>query len=108
VTILTKKRVYEVAKEFGMTSKKLMANMKDLDLEIKSHMSTLEDDEVNLLKEILFENTKDKDEEVMNIETNNDIKKDTVENINENINEIEFEENIVVSDLAEKLDIDGT
>ena len=105
---MTKKRVYEVAKEFGMTSKKLMANMKDLDLEIKSHMSTLEDDEVNLLKEILFENTKDKDEEVMNIETNNDIKKDTVENINENINEIEFEENIVVSDLAEKLDIDGT
>lgn len=87
-----------------MSSKELMKNMKSLDLEIKSHMSTLEDEEIDLLKEILFEDTKEKDEEVMDIETNNDVKKDTIEDTKI----IEIEENIVVSDLADKLEVNGT
>ncbi len=50
-----KKRVYEVAKELNITSKELMAKLDKLNIKYTSHMSTLEDDKIELLM-------KDKDE----------------------------------------------
>jgi len=43
---MVKKRVYEFAKELKLGSKQLMKVLTDLNIEIKSHMSTLSDEEI--------------------------------------------------------------
>ncbi|MCR2042729.1 translation initiation factor IF-2 [Anaerosalibacter massiliensis] len=90
---MTKIRVYELAKELNITSKELIKRISDLDLDINSHMSTVEKEEAELIKELLGS-------EVDSNEKN--VKED--DNI-EDIEAIEIEENIVVKDLAEKLDV---
>jgi len=47
---LAKVRVYELAKELRMTSKELISKMKDLDLNVNSHMSSLEEEEAEMIK----------------------------------------------------------
>ena len=49
---LVKIRIYELAKELGMTSKDLLHKLKDLDIEVSSHMSSLEDEEAEMIKEL--------------------------------------------------------
>ncbi|HEA46783.1 MAG TPA: hypothetical protein ENH97_00020, partial [bacterium] len=39
-------KVYELARELGMTSKELLAQLKDLEIEVKSHMSVLIKEEI--------------------------------------------------------------
>ncbi|MFS8540755.1 MAG: translation initiation factor IF-2 N-terminal domain-containing protein, partial [Tissierellales bacterium] len=56
--ILAKVRVYELAKELRMTSKELISKMKDLDLNINSHMSSLEEEEAEMVKELIEEEKK--------------------------------------------------
>ncbi len=60
---MTKVRVYELAKELNMTSKEFMEAIDGLDLKIASHMSSIEEEEAKLIKEILIGETK-KNEEV--------------------------------------------
>ncbi len=55
---LTKIRVYELAKELNLSSKELIEKLNELDLEIGSHMSTIEDEEVKVIKELLGDNNK--------------------------------------------------
>jgi translation initiation factor IF-2 len=51
---MTKKRVYELAKELGIENKELISRLEKLGIAVKSHSSTLEDSEVDLVqKEIL-------------------------------------------------------
>ena len=47
---MAKMKVYELAKEMGMESKDLLAVMKNKGIEVKSHMSVLEDEQVENLK----------------------------------------------------------
>ena len=47
---MAKMKVYELAKEMGMESKELLAVMKNKGIEVKSHMSVLEDEQVENLK----------------------------------------------------------
>ena len=44
-------RVYELAKELGVDSKELIVKLKKLNFPVKSHMSAIDDDAVQLLKE---------------------------------------------------------
>lgn len=44
-------RVYELAKELGMPSKNLLAHLHDLGVEVKSHMSTVDDDVIELMRD---------------------------------------------------------
>ncbi len=44
---MTKMRVYELAKELGMDNKELMDMLEKKNVEVKTHMSSLEDDVVN-------------------------------------------------------------
>lgn len=44
-------RVYELAKDLNVTSKQLIDYLKELDVEISSHMSTLEQDLIDILTE---------------------------------------------------------
>ncbi|HPI57691.1 MAG TPA: translation initiation factor IF-2 [Syntrophales bacterium] len=48
---MSKTRVYELAKEFGTDSKELISRLKSLGITVKSHSSTLEDSEVQRVRE---------------------------------------------------------
>jgi len=61
---LTKIRVYELAKELNISSKKLVSIMEDLGVGVKNHMSTLDDDTALLIKDILNEEKKNKKSKV--------------------------------------------
>ncbi|MFU8795247.1 MAG: translation initiation factor IF-2 [Dethiobacteria bacterium] len=50
---MSKVRVYELAKELGTTSKKLIDVMESMNIEVNNHMSTLTDDEAKKVMAIL-------------------------------------------------------
>jgi len=101
---LTKKRVYELAKELGLSSKELMEKIVGLDLDIGSHMSTIEEDEAELLKELLSEEFgEDEYIEENKLEQQDTNKKD--KEIVSNSKQIEVEDTIQVKALAEKLGV---
>ena len=45
-----KMKIHELAKKLGLTSKELLEKAKSLNIEAKSHLSTLEEKEVELLE----------------------------------------------------------
>ncbi|TSO26460.1 translation initiation factor IF-2 [Lactobacillus sp. LL6] len=47
---MTKKRIYEVAKELGIDNKVVVDKAKDLGFDVKNHMSSIEDSQANRLK----------------------------------------------------------
>jgi len=100
---LTKVRVYELAKELKITSKELIEKVADLNLDINSHMSTVEKEEADLIKELL---RTESDSEINNSKNTSNAEKEDkdMEEKNEN-GVIEIEENIIVKDLAEKLEV---
>ena len=49
-----KMKIHELAKEIDKTSKDIIAVAQELGLDVKSHMSSLEDNEINLVKEKLL------------------------------------------------------
>jgi len=53
--LLGKMKIHELAKEIDKTSKEIIAVAQELGLEVKSHMSSLEDNEIKLVKEKLLE-----------------------------------------------------
>jgi len=57
---MVKVRVYELAKDLNMTNRALLNKMKELKIEVKSHMSSLEDSAVRAIKQSLFGKTKRK------------------------------------------------
>ena len=44
---MAKVRVYELAKDLNMTNKQLLNKMKELKIQVKSHMSSLEDSAIS-------------------------------------------------------------
>jgi translation initiation factor IF-2 len=52
---LNKLRVYELAKQLGVSSKKLISILEDLGIIVKNHMSTIEDDTAQLIVDIINE-----------------------------------------------------
>ena len=48
-----KMKVHELAKELGLQSKDLMEKISELGIEVKSHLSTLEESEVKKIKSSL-------------------------------------------------------
>ena len=65
---MTKIRIYELAKELNISSKELIKRIEDLELNINSHMSTIDDEEAEMIKELLTE-----DEASDIVENKNDI-----------------------------------
>ncbi len=57
---MSKVRVYELAKELGTTSKKLIEVMENMDIRVNNHMSTLTDDEAKKVMSILTGQTEGK------------------------------------------------
>ncbi|THB74111.1 MAG: translation initiation factor IF-2 [Desulfobacteraceae bacterium] len=51
---MAKVRVYELAKELNMTNKALLNKMEEMNIEVKSHMSSLEDSTIKAIRQNLF------------------------------------------------------
>jgi translation initiation factor IF-2 len=123
---MTKVRIYELAKELNMSSKALMEKIEGLELKINSHMSSIEDEEAQLIKELL---TEEKSEEKPLIEDEAEpfdedekpkVKKpkkkqpkseDTPIEKEEKIIEkktIEIESEVIVKDLAEMIGVNAS
>ncbi|MBO8128817.1 MAG: translation initiation factor IF-2 [Peptococcaceae bacterium] len=56
-----KKRVHEVAKELNLASKEVVAILNDMGVTVKSHMSTIEDKDIQALKNKILSKSKVKD-----------------------------------------------
>ncbi len=50
---MSRTRVYKVAQELGISSKELIEKLEDLDINVTNHMSTIEEDEAELIMELL-------------------------------------------------------
>lgn len=70
---MTKKRVYELAKELGISSKELITTLEGMKIAVNNHMSTIEDDEVKQVESYLKKNEGDKMSNHNNEDTNNNI-----------------------------------
>ncbi len=100
---MIKIRVYELAKELDITSKDLIEQIKDLDMDINSHMSTLDSQEVKAIKKALGKQNETKIKDIINEEENN---QNDIEESNDNF--LEIENTIIVSDFAEKMSVTPT
>lgn len=126
---MSKIRVYELAKELGVSSKDLInLLMEEFGIEVKNHMSVIENEDAELIKELIEENNKktteensknivDEYEEMVSEEVNKNVKKsknkkglnkknDSIDKNQEEEREefiIEIDKTITVKDLAEKL-----
>lgn len=52
---MSKTRVYSLAQEIGISSKELIEKLEELDIKVANHMSTLEDEEAELIMELMAE-----------------------------------------------------
>jgi translation initiation factor IF-2 len=96
VKLLSKTRVYKLAQEIGMSSKDLMEKLEELDIKVANHMSTLDEEEAELIIELL------KDEKGNSNSNNQD--EIAVEEEDDNIPKIEIGSKISVQNLAQLLD----
>ncbi|MGD2187851.1 MAG: translation initiation factor IF-2 N-terminal domain-containing protein, partial [Desulfobacterales bacterium] len=60
---MAKLRVHELARDLNMTNKVLLAKLNDMDISVKSHMSSLDDDAIAKVKASLFGTKKETVEE---------------------------------------------
>jgi translation initiation factor IF-2 len=51
---MAKTRVYELARDLNLTNKILLSKLSDLDISVKSHMSSLDDEAVAKVKSYEF------------------------------------------------------
>ena len=79
---MEKIRVYELAKQLNVSTKDLMSKLKENQIEVKSHMSTLDKDQIAKVKSF-YEKTNN----VQNNQKNNDSKKENKKDINSESNE---------------------
>ena len=51
---MAKTRVYELARDLNLTNKILLNKLSELDISVKSHMSSLDDDTITRIKTALY------------------------------------------------------
>lgn len=110
---MSKVRIYQLAKELGISNKKLLEILKELNIEVKNHMSTLETETADLIQEMITEEKqikiiKKNEKEPMG-STKKSLKKKT-ETTQTNIQiesekKITLSETVTVRDLARKLNV---
>ena len=111
---MSKIRVYELAKELKVSSKDLIRIlMEEFSVEVKNHMSIIEDEDAELIKELLASDESksivdqyedELVEQVNNVKKKKKKKNSKTEEVEEqNVEVIEIGETITVKDLAEKL-----
>lgn len=122
---MSKIRIYELSKELGVTSKYLIELLaKEFNIEVKNHMSVIEDEDAELIKELLAEEEEkkeaieeDKYEELAEEEIKKSIKQKKLkkaeeeeiiekkpEAINNSVKSVEIGEAISVKELCDKIE----
>ena len=119
VVSLSKIRVYKLADKLDMESKELIEILNNLGVEVSSHMSTVEDDTAELVKEMVSDESTTEEETTQQekeeeIEETTEAVEEEQEPIEEEVEETAEDreadftpvtEGITIRDLAEKLDI---
>lgn len=112
---MSKLRVYQLAKDLEISSKKLIEHLSDLSIEVKNHMSSLSDEEAEIVielltggKTIIKENSETKKNQVEKTEQKKDAKNINIsikkEEIKESSNKtITVNNKIIVKDFAKLL-----
>ncbi len=67
---MAKRRVFELARELNMTNKELLDELQKIDVDVSSHLSSLEDDTVNRIKDEIFGQKKQAEVEDTRIKPN--------------------------------------
>lgn len=115
---MSKLRVYQLATELNISSKELMDKMEELGMDVKSHMSTIEDEEATVLLDIF---SPKKDNEIMSEETVNTSEKEEMNSQNKNNKKkhqeeamtekkddiVQIPESLTVRELSEKIGVDA-
>lgn len=104
---MKKVRVYELAKELEMASKDLIEKLEELEIEVSSHMSTLDAEEAEIIKSFIMEEDDEETEETevdmgkmdMDLIEDND-----VEEVDEDA--VYIQDNIVIKDFADKIGVE--
>src|SRR5690625_3019351 len=102
VQYMTKIRIYELAQELNMSSKDLIDKLRELDLEVSSHMNSLEADEAELIRGIYGSGDSETEFDQHGVDNTKDTKTETSET-EKHI--IEIEESIIVRELADELGV---
>lgn len=121
---MSKVRVYEVAQKLNISSKEIMDMLTEYGFEVHSHMSTLEDEEANLVMNYYKEVTNKANTETAAVTTKPTKKKsqkkqgkesDMIENKNnqpdtneDDIKIIQIPASLTLKELADKLDVTAT
>ena len=71
VSLLGKMKLYELAKELNLTSKELLDKAKKIGIEVRSHLSGLEEEEIEKLKKEVLEKNYSKKEEKIEVRKDN-------------------------------------
>lgn len=133
---MSKKRIYEYAKEVNVKSKEIIDELKKMDVEVSNHMQALEDDQIKMLnkkfkssknEENKKQNTQNNHQKQQNKKDNNQNKSNSKKKNNKNNknnkkgknnkpaaepkempSKITYEEGITVGELADKLNIESS
>ena len=92
---MSKIRVYKLAKELGISNKELIEELNGLGIDATNHMSSLSDDEANMVMELL---SPEADADIGDNES--------VESENSSMKIVKVEDNLIVSELSKILEVD--
>lgn len=106
---MSKLRVYQMAKELGISSKEVIEKLSEFGVEVANHMSVLKEDEANIITEIYGVDDKNvkqtnhnQDDETVATKAQEGVQK-VEEKHHEDQNFILIPETLTVKDLAEKI-----
>lgn len=106
---MPKIRVYELAKELNISNTQLLEKLKELRIEVKNHMSSLEDDAKKTILDHYKNNpvvkTKDNDMKTGKSNKKNKFEENTEETVEDDIVTIKITKSVTVKHLAEQLDV---
>ncbi|WP_117169672.1 translation initiation factor IF-2 [Paraliobacillus sediminis] len=117
---MSKIRVYEYAKQKNVSSKEIINKLKEIDVEVSNHMSTISSDTSTKLDEIFSSNTEEnaapdadkKNQEQSKKTDKNDSSnaqsKSSPESVETSSTKITYTDSLTVGELAEKLGKDAT
>lgn len=66
---MSKKRIYEYAKELNVKSKEIIDELKKMDVEVSNHMQALEDDQIKMLDK-KFKSSQNEENKKQNTQNN--------------------------------------
>lgn len=99
---MSKIRVYQLAKDLNLTSKELIEKFESLGVEVHNHMSTLEDSDIEVLKELLSGDVSDSVEEEEALLETEEAEDELFEEDIEDLYEDDLEEEILKTGFADK------